>query len=449
VLAGFFIAAACHIYFSSISFSLSMLQLLTGYEHLQSDCKQFALTKSRLTRLFVLPLLLFFTGRVDALFLRPPSVVKPYPSLQLATADRLSVPYRGIANDAGKAASLAGFALSLDAEFGALDKSTFLALQNAYCDWSETKSQVKWREGRRYTLLDFLPPLLQASSGLYFRSSRTKQPGLPSFIGGSNDEVERRTEQEVLLACNCWGFAWEVLFQADNADVRQMTISTADPTSAWRAFTGPGFDLIQSSRTQPKLLTDKMVRNRKLRGGDALLLWHEIPGQDGLYLDHVAIFLDKDVYYEKSGSGDRVPFRITTWEGLTTNWPPRIFYWEWRRLKLNNLIPSSRGSLRPMRRLPPTSSRLRPASETFGLDSQVTDISDRRFFVLSELRPKVAQLLSLTTEQGDNGAVEAHTYTGIYVLEDIVIDRETGRASLPRSAFTDLRLPRLPTNPYL
>lgn len=382
----------------------------------------------------------------NALFVQPPSVLKPYPSLRLEIADRLGVPYRGIAYDAGKAASLPGFALSLDAEFGALDRSTFISLQNAFCAWSETKSRVWWQEGRMYTLLDFLPPLMQAASGLQFRSSRTVQRGLPSFLGGPDDRAKKYNEQEVLLTSNCWGFAWEVLFQADNADTSAMTVSTADPSSAWRAFTGPGFDRIQSTLTQPKLLTNRDIRNKKLQGGDVLLLWHQIASDNSnrVYLDHVATLIDDDVYYEKSGSGDKVPFRVNTWEGLTANFPPTVFNWEWRRLVRNNRNSPSLWQ----------ESRLKPASEIFGIDSQVeyaNVLASRRFDLLSKLKPNVAKQLSLQTEAGTDGVVEAQTYTGILALEDIVFDEKTGRASLPRSAFDpeSLRFPRLPNNPYL
>jgi len=310
-------------------------------------------------------------------------------------------------------------------------------LLRAYGGWSETKSRVEWKEGRAFTLLDFLPPLLQATSGLHFRSSRTKQKGLPSFIGSLDSRVKRYSEQEVLLTSNCWGFAWEVLFQADNADTSAMTISTADSTSAWRAFTGPGFDLIQSSRTEPRLLTDEKLRNKKIKSGDVLLIWHENPsticGTD-LYLDHVATCLDEDVYYEKSGSGDKVPFRLSTWKMITANFPPSVFFWEWRRLVRNNpLSPNLYGSI----------PRLKSASETFGVDSQVKGnlppskkkLQDR-VSILSELRKNTAQRLSLQTELGDDGSIETQLYTGILVLEDIKYDSKTGRAFLPRSAFT-------------
>jgi len=351
---------------------------------------------------------------------------------------------------------LPGFALSLNAEFGRLSPGQFKALRKAYSGWSQTRPQVIWKAEESYTLLDFLPPLLQAANGLYFQSSRSQQVNLPSFIGGPNDAIQQRTNQEVLLACNCWGFAWEVLYQADNFDTKQMTVSTADPTSAWRAFTGRGFDLIQSSKANPTLLSkdQQLVRNRKLQAGDVLLIWHTIPNRptssaDNLYLDHVAVVLDKDLYYEKSGSGDNTPFRITTWEGLTTNWPTSIFEWEWRRLRRNNVLASTRGTLRPVRQKP-TSPVLNSASDVFGLDQQLTAIQNRRFFVLDQLRPTVTKLLSLTTDSTDD-VVEGNIYTGIWVLEELVLDAKTGRASLPPSAFTSeyMRLPPLPQNPYL
>ena len=386
---------------------------------------------------------------VQSLFFYPPSKRVPYPDLQLATAERLGVTsYQGFAYDAGKEASLPGFALSLDAEFGTdLDESAFNALQTAYCAWSETKSRVKYQKGRRYTLLDFLPPLLQAVSGCHFRSSRRKQEGLPSLVGDPDDRVALYTQQEVLLTSNCWGFAWEVLYQADNADTSTMTVSTADPGSAWRALTGPGFDLIQTSRTNPALLTDKQVRNAKLQGGDVLLLWHTIASSNTpnkVYLDHVVTWIDDDVIFEKSGSGDKVPFRLNTWEGLVRNFPPAVLTWEWRRLVRNNR--NSPSLWQPYL-------RLKPAMQVFGVDAQLAALEANnpqtpRFSFLSQLPPSVARTLNLSTEQGPDGRIEAQIFTGILELEELVFDPETGRASLPPSAFSPdyMQLPKLPRN---
>ncbi len=273
---------------------------------------------------------------------------------------------------------------------------------------------------------------------------------LPSFVGGPNTRIQKYAQQEVLLTSNCWGFAWEVLFQADNVDIRKMTVSTADPSSAWKAFTGPGFDLIQSSRTRPELLTDKGLRNHKLQGGDVLLLWHTIATSNRpnkVYLDHVVTWIDDDIIFEKSGSGDRVPYRLNTWEGLVANFPPFVFNWDWRRLVRNNRNSPS---------LWQPALRLKPASEIFGVDSLV-ELANRRdrFAILKALQITVAKKISLTAQIGDADedgkvTVEGQIFTGILELEDLEIDPETGRASLPDSAYDpeQVVLPDLPENPY-
>ena len=51
-----------------------------------------------------------------------------------------------------------------------------------------------------------------------------------------------------------------------------------------------------------------------------------------VYLDHIVTSIDEDVYFEKSGSGDNAPYRINSWDGITKNFPPSVFNWEWRRL---------------------------------------------------------------------------------------------------------------------
>ncbi len=41
--------------------------------------------------------------------------------------------------------------------------------------------------------------------------------------------------------------------------------------------------------------------------------------RQGLFLDHVAVLVDYDLYFEKSGSGDHVPYRLNTWAGLVSS----------------------------------------------------------------------------------------------------------------------------------
>ena len=179
-----------------------------------------------------------------------------------------------------------------------------------------------------------------------------------------------------------------------------------------------------------------------------MLLWHTIAtfanSPNKVYLDHVVTCIDEDIYLEKSGSGDNVPYRINTWEGITKNFPPSVFNWEWRRLVRRNR--NSPSIWQPYL-------RLKPASEQFGIEARVAYLNTRdreQFKLLSKLLPGVTERLSLTTSRTNDGTVEAEIYTVIVVLEDLVFDEETGRASLPPSAFDKelLKLPKLPSNPY-
>ena len=125
-----------------------------------------------------------------------------------------------------------------------------------------------------------------------------------------------------MLAYNCWRFAWVVLLQADNKDVKAMMISTADPTSAWKAFTSSGFDLIIQTTlvTKPKLLVQDNIkqRNKKLQPGDLLFIWHcnpsTVSGTDS-YLDHVATYIDNDLYDEKVVVVIMYPFVFLKYRG--------------------------------------------------------------------------------------------------------------------------------------
>ena len=128
-------------------------------------------------------------GLAAGIFIDAPSTQQPH-ALRLARADARGLRYRGVAANSS-AATLANFALSLDAVFEPVDEATFRALRRDYGGWSETASAVKWRQGEPFTLLDLLPPLFQATSGRHFRT------GARRFRGG-----------EATRGFNCWGLAW-------------------------------------------------------------------------------------------------------------------------------------------------------------------------------------------------------------------------------------------------
>ena len=117
-----------------------------------------------------------------AAFVRPPAHEQSF-NLQLVMADRLGLGYAGIAHNSSSA-QLKNFALSLDAKFQPLNSSGFDALRAAYSGWSKSKPSVAFDAEGNYTLLDFLPPIMQAVSGFHFHTQRHTY-SLPSFIAGA------------------------------------------------------------------------------------------------------------------------------------------------------------------------------------------------------------------------------------------------------------------------
>jgi hypothetical protein len=56
-----------------------------------------------------------------------------------------------------------------------------------------------------------------------------------------------------------------------------------------------------------------------------------IPSPDGEFLDHAVLYLDRDVFFERAGAGDNVPFRVTSWPALSSVWQPGVFEYSVRR----------------------------------------------------------------------------------------------------------------------
>lgn len=343
--------------------------------------------------------------KTRALFTQVPSVKEPHP-IKLPGAESLGITdYIGVAYNAGEAASLPSFALSLDVDFGTLpNKTTFDKLCDKYCGWSKTKSKVQWNATEKYSLLDFLPPVMQAVSGKHWRTTR-HQKLLPNV-------QKQTTRSDVIGAFNCWGYAWEAQRAASHL-CEELTIHTGEPRQAWKAFTEGGrFRRVQSSRVDSHLLDPnaRKRRNQNLEPGDVLLIYHDNGAGEGIYLDHVATYIDEDLYFERSGSGDRVPFRLNTWVGITQNFPTVVFCWEWRRLN-------------------PDVGILESAAEMFGLHIHISD-----FPLLATVAQSIQKALSWTPSYDSEGQLDAHAYTGIQKLDPFSFDSR-GRALLPTTAL--------------
>jgi hypothetical protein len=315
------------------------------------------------------------------------------------------------------------FALSLNAKFGRLSQKDFETVRNKYSSWWDLLGLIVWHPQHEYHLIDFLPPQMQATNGYRFRA-QTRNFSLPSFITGHE---ERLKTQETMLVVNCWGMAFSVLYAIKSGDYKllnQMVLSAGDEEVAYQFFTSFKYSLmIQDTRSFPMAFDDASLRNRRLLPGDVLLVYHKT---DEIYLDHVAIMIDQDLYFEKAGTGDQVPFRLNDWKGITSSWIPRVFEFQWRRFNREHL-PS--------------------ASQVFGLQNPITS---QRLPLLKTIRPQVSDSMTLSISiNRETHELEEETYVWIKNIK-LAQEDGSGRFVLPQEFLNrDSLEVILPADPYL
>ncbi|NBW82170.1 hypothetical protein EBR21_10505 [bacterium] len=208
-----------------------------------------------------------------------------------------------------------------DAEFPSLTESEFESLKSIYGDWSQTKSRVVYHAPGPWLLSDFLPPAMQAALESRFINER-RMIQLPQLF--AMNTTGNRVETPVLLLSNCWGALYEVLRQAQSPQNNPTFELFYAPHKAARAVL---FDPRWSSEVRPyskQPVYTPAERNSSLKTGDVLLV-----GKD--WLQHVAIFVDDDLYFEKAGAGNTALYRLTDWETLVKTWPPDLYGFSWRR----------------------------------------------------------------------------------------------------------------------
>eukprot|EP00386_Alphamonas_edax_P010276 GDKI01033305.1.p1 GENE.GDKI01033305.1~~GDKI01033305.1.p1 ORF type:complete len:438 (+),score=62.16 GDKI01033305.1:71-1315(+) len=366
-------------------------------------------------------------------------ILSALPHTPLYFADIHGVSYTPIALIDPKA-NLPVFATTLDFDFGLIDSPTFRLLQSYYSSWwgggDGGFSALRYDPQKQYYLSDFLHPQMQAVQAHSFTVQRQRAK-LPFFVTGKESRV---VEQEVMVTCNCWGFAYSVLYSAASQlapNLRTLFLSAGDVDVAVDFFLSDEHSqLVQKThienRSNDPLLIEENIdgRNARLQPGDILLYWHQNRVSEGPFLDHVAVYIDRDLYFERAGSGDGVPFRLTDWKNLCKAWVPGVFNVEWRRFPLQpKRIPSP--------------------DLTFGLWA---DITRKQTPLVSEIRADVAMQLSLDLARDKTkNVIEGQTYVAIeqMKLQHVHVGARASAYELPSDAYRSETFElQLPANVY-
>lgn len=183
---------------------------------------------------------------------------------------------------------------NISVEFGKLSQADFTKLQETY----HGEKTVSYDPNRSYTLIDFLPRMVQATVGLRFNYEYYKMKN------GKWRPYPEGSLGNALVSQNCWGAAYE--FQ--RKDPKGMEVFFTYPVSEY-FLDDKNTKLLRKMNGADFLALDSRERNKKLKFGDVIIARAEnVP--PGMRISHIATYIDDDLVFEKSDNGTDSFYRL-------------------------------------------------------------------------------------------------------------------------------------------
>ena len=214
----------------------------------------------------------------------------------------------------------------LDYKFSNLSQIQFDALVNHFGG----QSQTLFRADTVYSLSDFISPLVQATEGLRFQGVDE------NTVIAASESPELNLPSAASTSANCWGTSWEYLrhlSEAKNNDRYDLPLTVFYAENGVKqAF----YDYTKAIETlkvnRDYSVTLEATQSLPLKVGDVLLLTGK--NRSNTDLIHTAIYLDHNVYFEKTSIDQRGTYRVTTLDSIldlygTSSGEPVTL--EWRR----------------------------------------------------------------------------------------------------------------------
>lgn len=189
---------------------------------------------------------------------------------------------------------------ALGFEFGRLTYQQWQQLVTTYGTWHNRRNLAYYDRDRNYNLMDFMPPIMQAWNRHRFH----EQDITP--VSSTPDSHPTK------LATNCWGTLYEIL-----------RLAKQDYPPAPTLFVTDSHPMLQTLRQ------GSMKIQANPQTGDIVLVYHQHGNRT--YLDHVALAVDQQLYFEKAGAGNDVPYRLIDRQTLEQIWNPDVYTFEYRR----------------------------------------------------------------------------------------------------------------------
>eukprot|EP00419_Tripos_fusus_P020547 CAMPEP_0172731604 /NCGR_PEP_ID=MMETSP1074-20121228/101866_1 /TAXON_ID=2916 /ORGANISM="Ceratium fusus, Strain PA161109" /LENGTH=268 /DNA_ID=CAMNT_0013559671 /DNA_START=75 /DNA_END=878 /DNA_ORIENTATION=- len=209
------------------------------------------------------------------------------------------------------------WAKNLDFSFGRLSEQQWASLRDQYTKpWAgpavlsgSTKLFGSYDGERDYNFMDFLPMQMRALNGFCFAEEHEALPnGVPYPPTGQGPRLYQKT----ILVPNCWGTVYEIL--------RSMSWTLSDDLDSFYDAFSTDDKAAQKWLQNATVPVPGHYEQAKRRFGDIMFIWLRDKQMQRPILEHAVMFVDQDIVFEKAGTGDLNPFRLTDLGTVQHEW---------------------------------------------------------------------------------------------------------------------------------
>lgn len=233
---------------------------------------------------------------------------------KLAFAEENNIDYRVVKVDFNNPDAQPESRHGLRIEFPQLTKNQYDLLMERY----RGQGLVPFDKNRSYELVDFLPPKLQALVNRGIQTSSEPEPRIP-LAWHSPTSIqwgEDKLPLNVGIDSNCWSMTYEV--------VRDLGTPIQDLTGMISYFGVADFEEVAWNQKKHQELVEELPRTlwtgapsgmrvEKRRLGDVLQI-RTNSFYEGVV--HTAVYIDVDLYFEKTNAGKSEPMRLATFSSV-------------------------------------------------------------------------------------------------------------------------------------
>jgi len=216
----------------------------------------------------------------------------------------------------------------LNIQFPHLNRSQFRSLQKLYSPCGG-KSLVKYQRGKTcYSFLDLLSPIVQATWGHRFEPENKFGPAplyyqCYGFILDVLSLTQNRRPARILRPWTWWNSGPRMMAR------EKLTIWAPDSRAAYEALHATT-TLVSDDFS----VSNDYAERDGIQPGDVIIIYHDNSGRFnkyGVWLDHVAMYVDGGILLEKSGSGPGTTFRLIDYATFDKSWGIGVFLLQVRR----------------------------------------------------------------------------------------------------------------------